>query len=184
MFPRRLSASIIALLLVVGSLVDSQDRLSVTPPEGAQSVSESDGTGREAFEIIATNTADIGPQALAPIRCHGAYDYPHRSTSSKRRAINAHLTVTCKGGRASLTRITANTRMTDNTGRMGRINFHSGNGRVKAAGELGCTRDRRLYRSVAVVQFVFPAGYTPKMVRQGAASVHRPFQQSASGVCL
>lgn len=178
----RVLAAVMAVLL--------SSTVSLTEHRGSSSMTSdftpeltSDSFDEEAFAVIAFSENGVGPQASAPIRCHGEYDYPHPGKSSHRRAINAHMSVSCRGGMAAQTRIQAQSRMTDTAGRMGRVSSQSGLQNVKVGGDLNCTTDRRNYRAVAAVKFTFPAQYVPRVITAGAKSVVRSFRLNSNGMC-
>lgn len=111
------------------------------------------------------------------VHCSGSYDYPHESASSACQAINAHLTVKCKGtpGYADITTVRAQSRMTDQI-RLGAVSTRTGkSGYAFTGGELSCLTTARGYQALGVAAITWPAGFSPQYGSFGIKSTTRSF---------
>ncbi|MBO2446012.1 hypothetical protein J4573_02850 [Actinomadura barringtoniae] len=133
--------------------------------------------------------AGILSGAAARITCKGsfkgsrAYDAPHPAASSKKRKINAHLSVTCTGPGAGATLVTVSSRMTDGH-RAGKASSKRGFGKARTGGDLACVKSKRAYRAVGLVVIKFPPRYSPPSATGRPSSVAKAFKRNGKGICV
>lgn len=106
-----------------------------------------------------TTTSTSLSTASNTVTCSGSYDYPHASKSSNMKAINAHLTVSCKGRLSNAVRVIVASQMLDSSGRKGKTYTQSKLGSAKVGGDLACTSQVRKYQAIGSVQLIYPAGF-------------------------
>ncbi|MFI0453517.1 hypothetical protein [Actinomadura sp. 6N118] len=144
----------------------------------------------QTFTITAQSTAAGLQSGLAArIVCRGSfkgsrpYDAPHPGASSKKRKINAHLSVTCTGPGAGATLVTVSSRMTDGR-RAGKASTRRGLGKARTGGDLACVKSKRAYRAVGLVVIKFPPRYSPPSATHKAASIAKAFKKNGKGICV
>ncbi|MQY03284.1 hypothetical protein [Actinomadura macrotermitis] len=144
----------------------------------------------QAFTFTARSTAaGIQSSAASVITCRGSfkggkpYDAPHPGASSKKRKINAHLSVTCTGTGAGATRVTVSSVMIDGH-RAGKASTGSGWGKARTGGDLACVKSKRAYQAVGRVVIKFPPRYTPPSATLSARSLAKAFKKNGKGICV
>lgn len=142
-------------------------------------------------EFVISAATNRAPAAATSMRatsrvsiivCVGKYDNLHPGSSSKKRAVNAHLIVKCTGPNAKGTKINLASRMTDGK-RLGKTSTAKGNGSARVGGDLRCVSQKRAYRAYGVATFKYPAGYTPATGSGTAKSAAKAFRKNAKGLC-
>ncbi len=158
----------------------------VAAAESFQDLAVADG---EDFTFTA-RPAGVGAQAAAAvINCRGsfkgnkAYDAPHPGASSKKRKINAHLSITCTGAGAGATHVTVSSRMVDGR-RAGKASTGKGFGKARTGGDLACVTSKRAYQAKGVVLIKFPPRYNPPTATAKLASVAKTFKRNGKGICV
>lgn len=141
----------------------------------------------EAFTIVAHRKAAPGQRA-AVITCTGSfngrpYDHPHPGKSSNRRAINAHLAITCTGTGAGLTHVTVTSRMVDGR-RAGAPDTDRGFRSARTGGDLRCVSQKRRYQAKGSIFIKFPPRYTPATATGSPVSVIKAFKRGPGGKCI
>lgn len=139
----------------------------------------------DAFTISA-----VAPNGRARIVCGGGfkggrwYDFPHPGRSSNKRAINAHLSVDCKGPGSNATFVKVRSVM-HSARRNGGPSFGQGMGGAKTGGDLRCVKKKRVYRARGFVRVKFPPGYKPPGGTRTPTSVARVFKKNRrTGKCV
>ncbi|MFC9970011.1 hypothetical protein ACFVH6_03810 [Spirillospora sp. NPDC127200] len=144
----------------------------------------------ESFTFTARPTG-VGAQAAAAavINCRGsfkgnkAYDAPHPGASSKKRKINAHLSITCSGTGAGATYVTVSSRMTEGR-RVGKASTGKGFRKARTGGDLACVKSKRAYQAKGVVLIKFPPRYSPPTATAKLSSVVKAFKRNGKGICV
>ncbi|MGI5164478.1 hypothetical protein ACQEU3_09005 [Spirillospora sp. CA-253888] len=162
---------------------------AATGPAQALAVSADVADG-EDFTFTARPTG-VGAQAAAAavINCRGsfkgnkAYDAPHPGASSKKRKINAHLSITCTGAGAGATHVTVSSRMVDGH-RAGKASTGKGFGKARTGGDLACIKSKRAYQAKGVVLIKFPPRYSPPTATAKLSSVVKAFKRNGKGICV
>ncbi|MGK5555079.1 hypothetical protein ACSNOI_26020 [Actinomadura kijaniata] len=161
------------------------------PATGTQGPVASTSTdGEEVFTFTARSTAPGAKSGAADvITCKGAYrggkwyDAPHPGASSKKRRINAHLSVTCTGGGAGATHVTVSSRMVDGR-RAGKVSTSKGLRSAKTGGDLACVSSKRGYQAKGVVFVKFPPRYSPPTATGTPVSIIKAFKKGKKGICV
>ncbi|GAA2636095.1 hypothetical protein SMC26_39160 [Actinomadura fulvescens] len=153
-------------------------------------VSQGSAVDDETFTITAQSTgASLQGGAAARITCTGSfkgnrpYDSPHPGASSKKRKINAHLSVTCTGVGAGATLVTVSSRMTDGR-RAGKASTGRGFRKARTGGDLACVSSKRAYRALGLVIIKFPPRYSPPSARATPRSIAKAFKKNRKGICV
>lgn len=186
----------VSVSLAAGAaLLTAAPALAVAPLANASAAEAyviEDGTARITvdpqgnFTIVASPT---GPSSRAnTINCKGAfggkpYDYPHPGHSSKKKKINAHLSVKCTGAGAGATVVTVTSRMSDGR-RIGKPSTKTGRGGARVGGDLVCLKKKRSYRALGTVSIKFPPKYTPPTAGGTVKSVSKPFKKGKKSICV
>ncbi|GAA1532667.1 hypothetical protein GCM10009678_13760 [Actinomadura kijaniata] len=164
------------------------ESLGAGTPQGP--VASTSADGEEVFTFTARSTAPGAKSAAADrITCKGAYrggkyyDAPHPGASSKKRRINAHLSVTCTGGGAGATHVTVASRMVDGR-RAGKVSTDKGFRSAKTGGDLACVSSKRGYQGKGYVYVKFPPRYSPPAASLNPVSIIKAFKKGKKGICV
>ena len=165
--------ALIFVLFFAGSAVSSWSASEVAPTEEESLIVTSRRIAREVS----------GRGLYIPISCYSKYDWPHPSSLSGRRTVNAHLRVYCRGTDAHLVKITVRSRMTT-IGRGGLQSVRTGRKSVTVGGEVPCAVKTLRYQARGSYRIVMPSGYRPAVHSNVRSSTPKYLKRSRTGVCI